>query len=85
MNFVHSNPNVSISVGLVVNRRAVVGIVYLPVFDLMYTAKRDKGAWVNGEKIKVGDLFDLFFFLVYLVTDVFLLSRSGKRLLVAPS
>ncbi len=85
MNFVHSNPNVSISVGLVVNRRAVVGIVYLPVFDLMYTAKRDKGAWVNGEKIKVGDLFNLFFFLVYLVTDVFLLSRSGKRLLVAPS
>ncbi len=82
MNFVHSNPNVSISVGLVVNRRAVVGIVYLPVFDLMYTAKRDKGAWVNGEKIKVGDFI---FFLVYLVTDVFSLSRSGKRLLVAPS
>jgi hypothetical protein len=33
MNFVHSNPNVSISVGLVINKRIVLGIVFAPVVD----------------------------------------------------
>lgn len=53
MNFVHSNPMVSISVGLAVERRMQVAIVYLPVLDQMYTAVRGKGACMNGKPVKV--------------------------------
>ena len=53
MNFVHSNPNVSISVGMTVNRKPVLGIVYLPAYDQMYSALKGAGATLNGRSIKV--------------------------------
>ena len=53
MNFVHSHPMVSISVGLVINKRIVIGIVFAPVIDKMYTAIKGKGAFLNGKPMKV--------------------------------
>lgn len=53
MNFVHSNPMVSISVALAVNRKIMIGVVDLPVLNQTYTARRGKGAQMNGETIKV--------------------------------
>ena len=53
MNFVHSNPMVSISVALAVNRKIVIGIVSLPLMNQVYSARRDKGAKMNGKPIKV--------------------------------
>lgn len=53
MNFVHSNPLISISVALTVNKRLEIGIIYLPALDMMYTARKGKGAELNGKKIKV--------------------------------
>ena len=44
---------VSILVGLVINKTPVIGIVYIPVLDQMYTAIRGKGAYMNGEKLQV--------------------------------
>ncbi len=55
MNFVHSNPNVSISAAMTVNRRVELGIVYMPAYDQMYTARRGHGAQLNGKDIKVGE------------------------------
>jgi len=46
---------VSISVAMTVNRKVELGIVYLPVFDHMYTAKRGRGAEMNGKKIQVSN------------------------------
>ena len=53
MNFVHSNQNVCISVALAVNRKVEIGIVYLPILGQLYTARKGKGAFMNGKAIKV--------------------------------
>lgn len=53
MNFVHSHPMVSISVGFAINKRIQIGIVFAPVLDQMYTAIKGKGAKLNGKPIKV--------------------------------
>ncbi|UNI22046.1 Inositol-phosphate phosphatase [Purpureocillium takamizusanense] len=43
-NFVHSFPNACISLGLAVDRRPVVGVIYNPWQDLLFTAVRGRGA-----------------------------------------
>ncbi|XP_063614982.1 inositol monophosphatase 1-like isoform X2 [Penaeus indicus] len=53
MNFVHSFPYTCISVGLWVKKAALVGIVYNPVLEQMFTAIKGQGAFLNGEKISV--------------------------------
>jgi len=59
MNFVHSNPLISISVALSVEKRLEIGIVYLPALDMMYAARRGKGAERNGKKITVSGCEEL--------------------------
>ena len=44
---------VSILVGLVINKIPVIGIIYIPVLDQMYTAIRGKGAYMNDKKLQV--------------------------------
>ena len=51
----------SISVGLVVNKRVVIGIVFAPIIGRLYTAIKGKGAKLNGKPIKV--TFLSYFFL----------------------
>lgn len=53
MNFVHSNPNVSVSVALAVNRRVEIGIISLPATQQLYTARKGQGAQFNGSPVKV--------------------------------
>jgi len=53
MNFVHKNPLVCTSVGLCINRRIVLGIVNCPLIGYTYTAKKGKGAFLNGKKVHV--------------------------------
>ncbi|XP_047486104.1 inositol monophosphatase 1-like isoform X2 [Penaeus chinensis] len=53
MNFVHSFPYTCISVGLWVKKAALVGVVYNPVLEQMFTAIKGQGAFLNGEKISV--------------------------------
>ncbi|XP_076449070.1 inositol monophosphatase 1-like [Babylonia areolata] len=58
-NFVHSIPEVCFSLGITVNKEPVIGIVYLPVRDLMYTAQKGRGAFLNGEKLSASGQTDL--------------------------
>ena len=44
---------VSILVGLVIKKVPVIGIVYIPVLDQMYTAIRGKGAYMNDKRLQV--------------------------------
>ena len=53
MNFVHGHPMVCISVGLVIKRVPWIGIVAVPMTNSIYHAVRFKGAFLNGNKIKV--------------------------------
>jgi len=59
MNFVHSNPLISISVALTINKCLEIGIIYLPALNMMYTARKGKGAELNGKKISVSGCKDL--------------------------
>lgn len=50
-NFVHGFPFVAISIGLWVDRKPAVGVIYNIMLDQLYAACRGQGATMNGEKI----------------------------------
>ena len=49
----YSHPMSSILVGLVIKRIPVIGIVYAPAIEQLYTAIRGRGAYLNGQKLQV--------------------------------
>lgn len=58
-NFVHSIPEVSFSLGVTVNKTPVIGIVYVPMKEELFTARLGQGAFLNGRKLSVNDTKDL--------------------------
>lgn len=54
-NFAHGNPNYSISIALLENEEPVMGVVYAPETDEMFSAITDEGATLNGSPISVTD------------------------------
>ncbi|XP_060949581.1 inositol monophosphatase 1-like [Limanda limanda] len=58
-NFVHRFPFVSVSIGFTVKKEIEFGIVYSCIEDKMYTARKGKGAFCNGEPIKVSGQEDI--------------------------
>jgi len=52
-NYAHAYPFFSISIALEVKGEVEIGLVYDPVKDEMFTAEAGKGAYLNGELIKV--------------------------------
>lgn len=59
MNFVHSFPHSAISIALLINKEAQIGIVYNPVLGQKFTARRGQGAFYNGKQIHVSEEKDL--------------------------
>ncbi|XP_064641429.1 inositol monophosphatase 1-like isoform X2 [Lineus longissimus] len=57
-NFVHTFPFTCISIGFLVNKKAMIGIIYNPVLDDMYTARAGHGAFCNDKKIHVSGCND---------------------------
>ncbi len=58
-NFSISNPFFAVSVALVKNDEPVIGATYYPLRDELFLASRDKGAFLNNEKIKVSERSDI--------------------------
>jgi len=52
-NYAHAYPFFSISIALEIEGAVKVGLVYDPVKDEMFTAEEGKGAYLNGNPIKV--------------------------------
>jgi myo-inositol-1(or 4)-monophosphatase len=50
-NFMRGFPAVGVSVGLVVDRKPVLGVVLAPFLDREFTASRGGGAFLNGEPL----------------------------------
>ncbi|KAJ2161220.1 hypothetical protein GGF46_001648 [Coemansia sp. RSA 552] len=50
-NFVHHFPYTGISIALAINKEPVVGVIYLPILDELYTAARGLGARLNGQPL----------------------------------
>ncbi|XP_034171122.1 inositol monophosphatase 1-like isoform X1 [Osmia lignaria lignaria] len=51
-NFVHSFPFTCISIALVVKKEIEIGIVYNPILEQLFTARKGRGAYLNGKSIK---------------------------------
>ncbi|KAK4804334.1 hypothetical protein SAY86_004151 [Trapa natans] len=58
-NFVHGFPFVCISIGLTIGRVPMVGVVYNPIMNELFTGIHRKGAFLNGNPIKVSSQSEL--------------------------
>lgn len=58
-NFVHAFPFVAVSIGFSVNKQVEFGVVYSCLEDKMYTARRGRGAFRDGEPLQVSDQEDI--------------------------
>ncbi|KIX02091.1 uncharacterized protein Z518_08030 [Rhinocladiella mackenziei CBS 650.93] len=47
VNFTHSFVMFCVSIALVVNQRPVIGVIYAPLLNQLFSACRGKGAWLN--------------------------------------
>lgn len=59
LNFVHGFPHSCISIALFINCHTEIGIIYNPILEQMFTAKRGQGAFLNGKQIYVSKCTDL--------------------------
>lgn len=59
VNFVHGSPLCAISLGLIVGRRPVLGVIDLPFFGERYSAVEGSGAKLNGRLTNVGSVSDV--------------------------
>uniref|UniRef100_A0A1B6MNZ2 Inositol-1-monophosphatase n=1 Tax=Graphocephala atropunctata TaxID=36148 RepID=A0A1B6MNZ2_9HEMI len=59
MNFVHGYPYVCISVALLVNKETQMGIIYNPVLNQLFTARKGQGAFYNQKPIRVSTIKEL--------------------------
>ncbi|KAF9896589.1 hypothetical protein BX616_007161 [Lobosporangium transversale] len=46
-NFVHGFPFVAISIGLAINKEPVVGVIYNPILNQLFTAAKGQGAYLS--------------------------------------
>lgn len=58
-NYVHGYPCFSVSIGLAVEGEIVLGVVYDPMRDEVFSGTRGGGAFCNGRKISVSQTQDL--------------------------
>ncbi|NIO23007.1 MAG: inositol monophosphatase [Candidatus Aenigmarchaeota archaeon] len=68
-----------ISIALAKNNEVVLGVVYNPIFDELFTTERGKGAFLNGKKIKVSSENELFKTVIY-STELFRTKEIIKNL-----
>lgn len=60
-NFVHSYPNVCVSIGLVVGCDVKLGVIFNPILDMFFRAIKGEGAFLNDEPIKVSGVKSKYF------------------------
>ena len=58
-NYSIKNPFFNVSIALLRKGEPIVGVVYAPFTDEMIYAEKDKGAYLNGKKIKVSKESDI--------------------------
>ena len=55
-NFIHGFPHTCVVIGLAIKKEMVIGIVYNPVLEQLFTARKGRGAFLNGKPIKVSEV-----------------------------
>lgn len=54
-NFQHGYPMFAVTIGLLSNDKTLLGVIYLPLYDEMFTAMLGGGAMLNGRTIAVSN------------------------------
>jgi len=54
-NFIMDNPLFGTSIALEYRKKIVLGVIYMPVLKRLYYTEKGKGAFCNGERIKVNN------------------------------
>ncbi|KAG5322293.1 IMPA2 monophosphatase, partial [Pseudoatta argentina] len=55
-NFIHGFPHTCVVIGLAVKKEMVLGIVYNPILEQLFTARKGRGAFLNGKPIQVSKI-----------------------------
>ncbi|XP_043275786.1 inositol monophosphatase 2-like isoform X3 [Venturia canescens] len=76
-NFVHGFSQCCISMGLTVKKRLVLGLIYNPSSNEMFTAIRGEGAFLNGKRMNTSKITELNKSLVYI--EPMGIRQSGKN------
>ncbi len=58
-NYIHSYPVFSLSIALEFNREIILGLIYDPLRDDLFTAETGGGAFLNGKPIEISTATDL--------------------------
>jgi myo-inositol-1(or 4)-monophosphatase len=58
-NFARGTPHYCVSIACVVGRAVEVGVIYDPMLDELFAARRGAGAWLNGLAMKAAPTADL--------------------------
>lgn len=58
-NYAHGYPCVCVSIALEIKGDVVLGVVYDPLREELFTAEKGKGAYLNGNRIKVSETDEL--------------------------
>lgn len=58
-NYTHQYPMFAISIALLWKGSPVVGVVYNPIMEELFSARLNGGAYLNGQRIKVSNVPDL--------------------------
>lgn len=58
-NFVLGIPDFAISIGLLRGDEAILGVIYNPILDRLYAAKKGQGTYLNGKQIHVNAETDI--------------------------
>lgn len=59
VNYAHGVPIFSVSIAYALKGQVILGAVYDPMRNEMFSAERGKGSWVNGRALKVTEVSDL--------------------------
>ena len=55
-NYAHAYPFFAVSIGLQLDKEMILGVVYNPCNNELYTAVKNNGAYLNGTKLKVSQI-----------------------------
>ena len=58
-NFLHGIPHFAISIGLLSSNEIVSGLIFDPIKDEIFFAEKNKGAFLNNQRIKVSNKKDM--------------------------
>ena len=63
-NFIHSYPVFSISIALELKGEIILGVVYDPLREELFTAEKGTGTFLNGQPVKTSSVKDLDYGLI---------------------